>query len=60
MSKQVKDDSLFGKLLKNGIYGAYYFISKEKCIDQNDLVKANPDLNLTLELWNMMENKLVA
>lgn len=46
--------------MKSGLYGAYYFLSKEKRIDQNDLVKANPDLNLTLELWNMMENKIVA
>ncbi len=24
------------------------------------MIKANPDLSLTLELWNMMENKTIA
>ena len=48
------------KLFKSSIYGTFYFFNKSKREEQNDLVRANPDLNLTLELWNLMENKYIA
>ena len=53
------DDSSLTKFLKQGIYGTYYLLNKKSRINQNELVNANPDLNLTLELWNMLENKFL-
>ena len=47
------------KYIKQGYYGAYFFFRKKKCLDQNDLVNANPDMNLARDLWNILENKLV-
>lgn len=59
LSKQEKTDNKLTKYIKTGVYGTYYFLNKKKRLDQNELVNANPDLNLTRELWNMLENKLV-
>ena len=59
VSKQQVDDSSLTKFIKQGIYGTYYLLNKKSRINQNELVNANPDLNLTLELWNMLENKFL-
>jgi|LauGreDrversion4_2_1035121.scaffolds.fasta_scaffold94654_2 hypothetical protein len=47
------------KMLKQGLYGTYYFLNKKKRIDQMELINANPDMNLARELWNMLENKWI-
>lgn len=59
MSRQGANDSQFTKLIKQGAYGAYYLVNKKRRIDQQELMNANPDLNLARELWNMLENKLI-
>ncbi len=47
------------KFLKTGIYGTYYLLNKKSRLDQNEMANSNPDLNVTIELWNMLENKIL-
>ena len=46
-------------MIKGGIYATYYLVFKQKRLAQNDLLIANPDLNLARQLWNMLENKYI-
>jgi hypothetical protein len=59
ISQQKMEDHLITRYLKTGIYGTYYFFLKSKRLARHDLINANPDLNLAIELWNTLENKLV-
>ena len=59
LSRQSESDMAITKMLKQGIYGTLYLISKKKRLDQLELINANPDLNLARELWNMLENKWI-
>ena len=47
------------KLFKSGFFGAYYALNKKERLHRNDLLCANPDLNLTIELWNLLEQPMV-
>eukprot|EP00347_Sterkiella_histriomuscorum_P000824 403374374 len=60
LNKQSKDDNFVTKMLKHSLYSTYFFFNKEKRSEQCEMIKANPDLSMTLELWNMMENKHIA
>eukprot|EP00347_Sterkiella_histriomuscorum_P001768 403370757 len=59
MSKNNKNDNFLMKNLKQGFYGTYYFFQKQKCLEQSNLLNSNPDMNLAIELWNLLENKYV-
>ena len=60
LSKTSQKDHIIAKYIKSGFYGALYFLSKKRRMDRNDYVNANPDMNLAIELWNMLENKIVS
>lgn len=60
LSKTNHTDHIVAKYIKSGFYGALYFLSKKRRMERNDYVNANPDMNLAIELWNMLENKLVS
>jgi Hormone-sensitive lipase (HSL) N-terminus len=59
LSQRKETDMAITKMFKQGLYGTYYLLNKQKRIDQMELINANPDMNLARELWNMLENKWV-
>jgi hypothetical protein len=59
MSKQNADDGAFTKFIKKGAYGAYYMVMTKKRMDQQEIMNANPDINLARELWNILDSKLI-
>ncbi|CDW87878.1 hormone sensitive [Stylonychia lemnae] len=59
ISKNNKSDGIVKKAFKYSYFGAYYFLQRKKCNDYSDLINANPDLNLSVELWNLLDNKIV-
>lgn len=60
LSKTDEKDHTIKKYIKSGFFGAVYFLSKRRRMERNDLVNANPDLNLAIELWNLLDNKFVS
>ena len=57
ISQQEKNDHMVKKLLKTSIYGTYYLFNKKRRLERNDLMNANPDLDLAIQLWNSLENQ---
>lgn len=57
--KSAKQEQQLIKLVTQGFYATYFLFFKSRRLEVNDLMIANPDLNLALELWNMLENKFI-
>lgn len=59
LSKSPNKEKNLTKYLSQGFYATIYLFNKKRRVQQNDLVVSNPDINLALELWNMLENKFI-
>ena len=59
MSKSLVHSSKAKQYIFGGLYASYYFFRKEKRLHQNAYFCANPDLDMTKAIWNLMENKVV-
>jgi hypothetical protein len=59
MSKSLVHSSKAKQLLYGGMYASYYFMRKQKRLEQNEYFCANPDLDMTRAIWNLLENKVV-
>lgn len=59
LSKSAAQDNALGKAVATSFYATYYFFFKKQRLAVNDMMIANPDLKLALELWNMLENKFI-
>ena len=47
------------KYLTSGVYATYYIMFRSGENEKSEFVTANPDLNLAIELWNIIENDYV-
>lgn len=59
MSKSGIHKSKMKRCLYTSLYASYYFFFKQRRLEQNDFFCANPDLDLAVEIWNLLESRYI-
>lgn len=59
MNKGAMHKDKLKKYLTSGVYATYYFVFRRETVEENEFIVSNPDLNLAIELWNMLENNYI-